>query len=100
MGSDRFRNFGHYLLHLLNLALIIMNEVEISAKIKTAQINNALGIFILTFGVIVIFAMVYTETLVQQMTDLVAGMVLVVIGGGMVWNSKRKIKKLKKTSDK
>lgn len=77
-----------------------MNEVEISAKIKTAQINNALGIFILTFGVIVIFAMVYTETLVQQMTDLVAGMVLVVIGGGMVWNSKRKIKKLKKTSDK
>lgn len=100
MGSDRFRYFGHDLLHLLNLVSIIMNEVEISAKIKTAQINKALGVFILTFGIIVIFAMIYTETFVQQMTDLVAGMVLSLIGGGMVWTSKRKIRKLKETNGK
>ncbi|MUH34624.1 hypothetical protein D9O36_02115 [Zobellia amurskyensis] len=77
-----------------------MNEVEIGAKIKNAQINNALGVFIITFGIIVIFAMVYTETFVQQMTDLVAGMVLVIIGGGMIWKSRRTIKKFKKTNEK
>lgn len=77
-----------------------MNEVEIGTKIKNAQINNALGVFIITFGIIVIFAMIYTETFVQQMTDLVAGMVLVLIGGGMIWKAKRNIRKLKKTNDK
>lgn len=72
-----------------------MNEVEIAAKTKTAQINNALGVFILVFGIIVIIAMIYTETFAQQMTDLVAGLVLVSIGGGMIWKSQRTLRKLK-----
>lgn len=50
-----------------------MNAIERNAKIKTAQINQALGVFIFTFGVIVTIAMVFAETFVQQMTDLVAG---------------------------
>lgn len=72
-----------------------METVEINAKIKAAQINNALGFFILVFGVIVVIAMAFTETFVQQMTDLVAGLTLVLIGSGMMWTAKRKIKKLK-----
>lgn len=76
-----------------------MNEVEDEGKIKTAQINNALGVFILVFGVIVIIAMAYTTTFIQQMTDLVAGLVLVSIGGGMIWKSRRTIAKFKKENE-
>lgn len=75
-----------------------MNEADRTAKIKTAQINQALGVFIFTFGVIVTFAMVYTETFVQQMTDLVAGLVLIAIGGGMLWKSKQTLKKYKEAN--
>lgn len=77
-----------------------MNEVERLAKVKTSQINQALGVFILMFGVIVTFAMVFTETFVQQMTDLVAGLVLIVIGGGMMWKSTRILKKLRQKEEK
>lgn len=72
-----------------------MNDVEIAAKIKTAQINNALGVFIFFFGFIIIFSMLFTETFVQQMTDLAAGLLLVSIGGGMIWKSQKTIKKFK-----
>jgi len=72
-----------------------MNEADRSANIKTAQINRALGIFIFTFGVIITIAMAFTKTFVQQMTDLVAGLLLMAIGGGMLWKSKRTLKKHK-----
>ncbi|MFK5972040.1 MAG: hypothetical protein QM485_02055 [Flavobacteriaceae bacterium] len=73
-----------------------METIEINAKIKAAQINNALGFFILVFGIIVIIAMAFTETFVQQMTDLTAGLLMVIIGGAMMWTAKRTIKKLKR----
>lgn len=72
-----------------------MDTIEINAKIKAAQINNALGFFILVFGIIVVIAMAFTETFVQQMTDLTAGLLMVIIGGGMMWFAKKTIKKLK-----
>ncbi len=72
-----------------------MNDSDRTAKIKTAQINQALGVFIFIFGVIITIAMVFTETFVQQMTDLVAGLILMTIGGGMLWKSKRMLKKYK-----
>jgi len=72
-----------------------MNDSDRTAKIKTAQINQALGVFICTFGIIVTIAMAFTETFVQQMTDLVAGLVLIVIGGGMMWKSRSTLKKHK-----
>lgn len=72
-----------------------MDPIEIKGKIKAAQINNALGIFILAFGAIVLFAMFYTETMAQHLTDLAAGLILISIGGGMVWKAKRTIKRLK-----
>lgn len=70
-----------------------MNDIEITAKLKTAQINNALGVFIFFFGIIIIFSMFFTETFIQEMTDLVAGLLLVSIGGGMIWKSQKTIKK-------
>lgn len=72
-----------------------MDTIENREKLKTAQINNALGVFILFFGLVVIFAMLFTETFVQQMTDLAAGLVLCLIGGGMIFKSRRTIKSLK-----
>ena len=72
-----------------------METNEINARLKAAQINNALGVFIMVFGCIVLFAMIYTETFVEHMTDMVAGLILISIGGGMIWKAKSTIKKLK-----
>ena len=71
------------------------NTKEKHDKYKTAQINNALGVFILFFGIIVIVAMLFTDTFIQKMTDLIAGLVLCGIGGGMVLKSRKTIKALK-----
>ncbi len=70
-----------------------MNEAYRTGKIKTAEINRALGVFIFLFGIIITVAMVFTETFIQQMTDMVAGLVLIAIGGGMLWKSKQTLKK-------
>lgn len=71
-----------------------MDQLEIKGKIKTAQINQALGFFILFFGVIVSFAMIYSNTAVQQMTSLISGLTLVVIGGAMMWKATSTLKKI------
>lgn len=70
-----------------------MNAIEKRGRLKTCQINNALGFFMLLFGFIVVFSMSLSETFVQQMTNIIAGGSLVLIGGGMMWNSRRLIKK-------
>ena len=71
-----------------------MDIKEKSAKLKNAQINRALGVFILFFGLVIIVAMVFTDTRVQMITDLIAGLVLSAIGGGMILKSRRTIKSL------
>ena len=71
-----------------------MDKKEKSEKLKNAQINRALGVFILFFGLVVIVAMVFTDTRVQMITDLIAGLVLSAIGGGMILKSRRTIKSL------
>ena len=63
-------------------------------KYKSAQINHALGLFILSFGILVFIAVLFTDTFVQKMTDLVAGLVLCSIGGGMMLKSRKTIKSL------
>jgi hypothetical protein len=71
-------------------------EIEIRMKLKNAEINRALGFFILFFGVIVTFAMIYSETRIEQMTCLTSGLTLVAIGGGMMLVARKIIKKQKK----
>lgn len=70
-----------------------MNAIEKRGKLKTCQINNALGFFMLVFGFIVVFSMSLSETFKQQMTNIIAGGSIVLIGGGMMWNARRLIKK-------
>lgn len=70
-----------------------MNAIEKQGKLKTCQINNALGFFMLLFGFIVVFSVSLSETFTQKMTNIIAGGVIVCIGGGMMWNARRLIKK-------
>ena len=72
-----------------------MEPKEKSEKLKNAQINRALGLFILFFGIVVIVAMVFTDTRIQLLTDLIAGLVLSAIGGGMMLKSRKTINSLK-----
>ncbi len=67
-------------------------EIEKKNNIKSAQINNALGVFIFGFGVVVIIGMFFGENHLEEMTDLVAGLVLVGIGGGMMIKARMTIK--------
>jgi hypothetical protein len=73
-----------------------MDQLEIKGKIKTYQINQALGFFILFFGVVVSVALIFPESDIQRMTNLVAGLTLVSIGGGMMLFARKKLKILQK----
>jgi len=74
-----------------------MDQLEIEKKnnIKSAKINNALGVFILSFGVVVLIAINHTENTADALTNLIAGLVLVSIGGGMMIKARMIIKKNK-----
>ena len=67
---------------------------EKKGKIKSAQINKVLGIFVVYFGIVIIGATFFTDTFVGQMTNLFAGIVLLCIGLGMAFIAQRTLKKL------
>jgi hypothetical protein len=69
-------------------------DIQKLAQIKSSEINKALGLFILAFGIVIIFATLFTNTFIGQMTNLTAGIILSLIGGGMVLKAKSTIKKL------
>ena len=98
MGHRGFRLIVSHLLYFLEEPRITelnhMDTKEKTEKLKNAQINRALGVFILFFGLVVIVAMVFTDTRVQMITDLIAGLVLSAIGGGMILKSRWTIKSL------
>ena len=71
-----------------------LEVMEKQGKLRAAQINNALGLFILFFGIVVISAMFFTNTFIGQMTNMVAGILLTIIGLGMVLVARNTIKKL------
>ena len=66
-------------------------------KIKDSEINKALGLFILFFGIVIIGATFFTTSFIGQMTNLVAGIVLSAIGAAMVFKAKLNIKKINLT---
>jgi protein-S-isoprenylcysteine O-methyltransferase Ste14 len=62
---------------------------EESQKAQMAQINKALAVFLLFFGAVVISAIFFTETFVGKMTNLTAGLILVLIGVILIVQAKR-----------
>ena len=63
--------------------------------IKDSGTNKALGIFILCFGIVIWISTIYTETEIGELTNFVAGTLLVIIGLAMIIKSVFNIRKLK-----
>lgn len=70
-----------------------MDTMEKKTRLKNLQINNALGVFMFLFGLVVLFSTSLSETPLQRMTNLTAAFLLIGIGAGMVWYAKKTIKK-------
>lgn len=70
-----------------------MDNSEKKTRLKNLQINNALGVFIFLFGWVVMFSTSLSETLTQKMTNIIAAVILIGIGGGMILYARRTIKK-------
>lgn len=62
---------------------------EATQKAQMAQINRALGIFLLFFSAVIIVAVFFTDTFVGKMTNLVAGLILGIIGALLFFQIKR-----------
>lgn len=58
-------------------------------KTQMAQIKKALAVFLLFFGAVVISAVFFTDTFVGKMTNLTAGLILGLIGGILIMQTKR-----------
>ena len=61
------------------------------------QINRALGLFLLCFGLIVLMAVLFTETAIGKITNVVAGLIFSLIGLLMI--GKRKSKTASSSTD-
>jgi hypothetical protein len=57
-------------------------------QLQEAQINRALGVFLLFFAVIVLISCFFTETTVGKLTNLAAGGIIGLIGGLMAYRSR------------
>ncbi len=55
--------------------------------IQMGKINKALGLFMLCFAGVILVAVFFTETSMGKMTNLVAGLILAVIGAVMIIKS-------------
>ena len=63
------------------------------AGMQEAQINRALGVFMLCFAVIILVAICFTETTIGKLTNLGAGAIIALIGGVMFWRAHASTKK-------
>ena len=59
-------------------------------KTQMAQINRALGVFLLFFGAVILAAVFFTESFVGKMTNLAAGLILGFIGALLILQTKRR----------
>ena len=53
-------------------------------RLDSGKVNRALGLFLLAFGLLVLVAVLFTETVEGRLTNLGAGLVLSLIGGLMI----------------
>jgi len=63
------------------------------AGMQEAQINRALGVFMLVFAAIILVAICFTETTIGKLTNLGAGGIIGLIGGVMFWRAHTAAKK-------
>lgn len=53
-----------------------------------SKINRALGLFLLCFGLIILVAVLFTETTAGKLTNLVSAIILLAIGVAMVYKAR------------
>lgn len=63
---------------------------------QEAQINRALGVFMLFFAAIVLISIFFTSTTIGKLTNLGAGGIIGLIGGVMFWRAHISTKKREK----
>jgi len=66
----------------------ITNKEDFQKK-QMAQINRALGVFLLFFSAVIIVSVFFTESFVGKMTNLTAGLILCVIGAILFFYTKK-----------
>jgi len=54
-----------------------------------AQINKALGTFLVFFGLVVLASILFTETGIGKLTNLGAGAIITGIGAAMLYEARR-----------
>ncbi len=69
---------------------------DIQVKLQNAEILRALGVFLGGFGLIVLIAIFFTDTPQGKITNLIAGLILTLIGLGMILRGSQQIKAFKK----
>lgn len=57
------------------------------AGMQEAQINRALGVFMLFFAAIILVSIFFTDTTIGKLTNLGAGGIIGLIGGAMFWRA-------------
>ncbi len=62
---------------------------EYAEKLKNAKINNVLGMFVLFFGIVILIAVIFTETTLGKQTNIIAGLILSGIGGAMMLKARQ-----------
>jgi len=60
---------------------------------QEAQINRALGVFMLFFASIILVSIFFTSTTIGKLTNLGAGGIIGLIGGVMFWRAHASTKK-------
>jgi hypothetical protein len=63
------------------------------APMQEAQINRALGVFMLFFAAIILVSILFTDTTIGKLTNLGAGGIIGLIGGVMFWRAHAATKK-------
>ena len=57
-------------------------------ELQEAQINRALGVFLLFFTAIILVSIFFTDTTVGKLTNLAAGGIIGLVGGAMVYRAR------------
>jgi hypothetical protein len=61
---------------------------ESRQALQEAQINRALGVFLLFFTGIILVSIFFTDTTVGKLTNLAAGAIIGLVGGVMVYRAR------------
>ncbi len=59
-------------------------------ELQAAQINRALGVFLLFFSAVIGLSILFTDTTIGKLTNLAAGTIMGVVGGVLVYRARTK----------